>query len=168
MTEVKLRDLVGDKLEEDFLEFDMTEIHKVLSALENEDATDLAHAEMLQQKALRGADILSEFLSRLVKTVSYLESQVGRTKNKVALEYKAPEGRTTTEMKKWAGESSPEVEELLIKLAKAKGSKVMLDKKYDILIKSHHHYKEIASGIRKTIVGYSSGVATEKVPEGYE
>jgi len=28
--------------------------------------------------------------------------------------------------------------------------------------------KEIASGLRKTILGYSSGMATEKVPEGYE
>lgn len=168
MTEIKLRDLIGDKLEEDFMDFDMTEIHEVLSALEIEDATDLAHAEMLQQKALRGADILSEFLSRLVKTVAYLESQINRVKNKVALEYKAADGRTTTEMKKWAGESSEEVEELQIKLARAKGGKVMLDKKYDILIKSHHHYKEIASGLRKTILGYSSGMATEKVPEGYE
>lgn len=168
MTDIRLRDLVGDKLEEDFLDFDMTEIHEVLRALEVEDATDLAHAEMLQQKALRGADILSEFLSRLVKTVAYLESQIGKTKNKAALEYKAPEGRTTTEMKKWAGECSPEVEELQIKLAKAKGSKVMLDKKYDILIRSHHHYKDIANGLRKTILGYGTVQNKEKVPEGYE
>jgi len=168
MTEVKLRDLIGDKLEEDFLDFDMTEIHEVLSSLQTEDATDLSHAEMLQQKALRGADILSEFLSRLVKTVAYLESQVNRVKNKVALEYKAADGRTTTEMKKWAGESSEEVEELQIKLARAKGGKVMLDKKYDILIRSHHHYKDIANGLRKTILGYGPIQNKEKIPEGYE
>jgi hypothetical protein len=68
-------------------------------------------------------------------------------------------------MKKWAGESSLEVEEVQIKLAKAKASKIVLEKKYDILIRSHHHYKDIAQGLRRTVLGYNS---TTKIPEGYE
>lgn len=168
MENVKLGNLVGDQMEENFLEFDLTEIHDVLKTLEVEGITDLAHAEMLQQKALRGADILSEFLGRIVKTVSYLETKINRTKNRVALDYKAPEGRTTAEMKKWAGEASPEVEELQIQLSKAKASKVVLEKKYDILIRSHHHYKEIANGLRRSILGYTVSVPKEKIPEGYE
>jgi oligoribonuclease NrnB/cAMP/cGMP phosphodiesterase (DHH superfamily) len=167
MDKVSLKDFLGDQLEEDFLEFDLTNIQEVLEALAEESAHDLAHAEFLQQKALRGADILSEYLCKIVKTVSYLETKINSTKNKVSLEYMAPEGRTTSEMKKWAGESSPIVEELQIRLAKAKASKMVLEKKYDILIKSHHHFKDIASGIRKTILGYNSGT-TEKVPDGYE
>jgi len=141
----------------------------VLVKLQNTDAIDLSHAELLQQQALRGADIITEYLGKIVKTVGYLETKVNSTKNSVSLAYQATDGsRTTADMKKWAGESSPEVEVVQIKLAKAKGSKLVLERKYEILIKSHHHFKEIASGLRKTILGYSSGSSTEKVPEGYE
>ena len=101
----------------------------------------------------------------MVKTVGYLESKVNSVKNKAALNYQDPNGnKTTSDMKKWFSESSPEVEEVQIKLAKAKASKSVLDKKYDILIRSHHHYKDIAAGLRKTILGYS----VSKIPEGYE
>lgn len=165
--QVRLADFLGESLEEEFGDFDLTEIQSVLQHLQNVDAIDLAHAESLQQQALRGADILSEYLGKIVKTVGFLETKVNSTKNRVSLEYQAAEGRTTSEMKKWAGESSPEVEEIQIKLAKAKGSKAILEKKYDILIKSHHHYKEIATGLRRTILGYSQGVP-DKTPAGYE
>lgn len=166
--QVRLGDLLGLELEDKFLDFDLTEINIVLSRLQETDAIDLAHAELLQQQALRGADVLTEYLGKIVKTVGYLEAEVNSTKNKISLEYKDPDGsKTTADMKKWAAESSPEVKEVQIRLAQAKGSKVYLEKKYDILIKSHHHYKDIATGIRRSIVGYSSST-TEKVPEGYE
>lgn len=164
--QVRLGDLLGDELEEEFVNFDLTEIQQVLSKLQYTDAIDLAHAELLQQQALRGADILTEYLGKIVKTVGYLESKVNSTKNKVSLDYQAPDGsRTTADMRKWAGESSPEVEEVQIRLAKAKASKMVLEKKYDILIRSHHHYKDIAAGLRKTILGYG---APAKIPEGWE
>lgn len=167
--QVNLGDLLGDQLEEEFINFDMTEIQEVLEKLQETDAIDLAHAELLQQLSLRGADILIEYLGKIVKTVGYLEAKVNRTKNAVSLSYQAPDGsRTTAEMKKWAGESSPEVEDVQIKLAKAKGSKVVLERKYEILVKAHHHYKDIASGMRRTILGYSLGSPAEKPPEGYE
>lgn len=167
--QVRLGDFLGNELEEDFLSFDLTEIQQVLAKLQNTDAIDLAHAELLQQQSLRGADILAEYLGKIVKTIGYLESQVSSTKNKVSLEYQAPDGaRTTLDMKKWAGESSPEVEKVQIKLAVAKGSKLVLDRKYEILVKSHHHFKDISQGLRRTILGYSQGTTNEKVPEGYE
>lgn len=165
---ITLSKFVGDNLEEDFLEFDLTEIQMVLSKLDSGEPIDLVHAEMLQQQALRGADIISEYLGKIVKTVSYLDTKVNSTKNRVSLEYKDPDGgRTTSEMKKYAGESSIEVENLQIKLAKAKASKVVLEKKYDILIRSHHFYKDIAAGLRKTILGYNNS-PNEKTPEGWE
>ena len=165
--QVRLGDVLGSNHEEDFKNFDLTEIHEVLEQLRDIDAIDLAHAEMLQQQSLRGADILIGYLSRMVKTVGYLESKVNSTKNKVSLEYVAPDGaRTTVDMKKWAGESSPEVEAVQIKLAEAKAGKIVLERKYEILIKSHHHFKDIAAGLRKTILGYSSG--TSNAGEGYE
>jgi len=167
MERIILRDLVGDKLEEDFLEFDFTEIQLVLSKLKIEDPIDLSHAEMLQQQALRGADIVSEYLGKIVKTTGYLETKVNSTKNRISLEYQATDGsRTTSEMKKCAGESSPEVEKIQIELSKAKGSKVLLEKKYDILIRSHHHYKDIAGGLRKGMINCITNVS-EKCPEGY-
>lgn len=164
---VRLGDVLGSNLEEDFKNFDLTEIQAVLEQLREADAIDLAHAELLQQQSLRGADILADYLAKMVKTVAYLESKVNSTKNKMSLDYVSPDGaRTTVDMKKWAGESSPEVEAVQIKLAEAKGAKMALDRKYEILIKAHHHFKDIAGGLRKTILGYSSG--TGNAPgEGY-
>jgi hypothetical protein len=164
---VSLGDLIGSQLEEDFSNFDLTEIQLVLNKLKDNDPIDLAHAELLQQQSLRGADIVTEYLGKIVKTVGYLESKINTLKNKVSLEYKAPDGsRTTTDMKIWAGAASPEVELVSIALAKAKASKTVLEKKYDLLIKSHHHYKEIAAGLRRTILGYN--IPSEKISEGYE
>jgi hypothetical protein len=71
-------------------------------------------------------------------------------------------------MKKWAADVSPEVETVQIKLASAKGSKLVLDRKYEILVKSHHHFKDIAAGLRKTILGYSQSTTSEPIPNGYE
>ncbi len=165
--QVRLGDFLGSELEEDFASFDLTEIQQVLVKLQETEAVELAHAELLQQQALRGADILTEYLGKIVKTVGYLETKVNSTKNAVSLSYQAPDGaRTTVDMKKWAAEASPEVEKVQIQLAKAKGSKVVLERKYEILVKVHHHFKDIAAGLRKTILGYNP-VATEKVPEGY-
>jgi hypothetical protein len=165
---VRLGDFLGTQLEEDFTQFDITDVQEVLKNLADVAAIDLSHAEFLQQQALRGADLLTEYLGKIVKTIGYLEAKVNSTKNKVSLEYSAPEGRTTSEMKKWAGESSPEVEIVQIKLANAKGSKLVLERKYEILVKAHHHFKDIAQGLRKTILGYSSGAPASVVPAGYE
>lgn len=166
--QVKLGDFLGTELEENFIDFDLSEIQEVLERLQNINAIDLAHAELLQQQSLRGADIVSGYLGRIVKTVGYLETKVNSVKNKAALNYQEPSGnRTTSDMKKWYSESAPEVEEVQIKLAKAKASKMVLEKKYDILIKSHHHYKDIATGLRKTILGYGP-TNVEKVPSGWE
>jgi len=168
--QVRLGDLLGTENEVDYRNFDLSEIQQVLDNLKDIDAIDLAHAEALQQQALRGADVLAVYLGQMVKTVGYLEAKVQSTKNKVSLEYQAPDGaRTTLDMKKWAGESSPEVETVQIKLAEAKGSKLFLERKYEILIKAHHHFKDIAQGLRRTILGYSQSTTTsDKVPEGYE
>ena len=166
--QVRLGDLLGSNPEEDFRNFDLTEVQQVLAQLQGTDAIDLAHAELLQQQALRGADILAEYMAKMVKTVSHLEAKVNSTKNKVSLEYLAPDGsRTTTDMRKWAAECSPEVSTAIEKLAEAKGGKVALERKFDIIIKAHHHYKDIAAGLRRTILGYSS-TTTEPTPAGYE
>lgn len=163
---VKLGDVLGREWESDFSDFDLTEIKAVEASLRNMDAIDLAHAEVMQQQALRGADILIEYLAKIVKTVSFLEAKVASTKNKVSLEYQAPDGaKTTLDMKKWAAEVSPVVEEIQTKLAGAKGAKVYLEKKYDILIRAHHSYKDVAAGLRRTVLGYNN---QSKVPEGYE
>lgn len=169
MNQILLGDIIGENLEEDFKNFDLTEIQGVLENLQNTDAIDLSHAELLQQQALRGADILVGFLSKMVKTVGFLEAKVNSVKNAASLSYQAPDGaKTTTDMKIWAGAASPEVERVAINLAKAKASKLVLEKKYDILIRSHHHYKDIAAGLRRSVLGYSTGTAVEKIPEGYE
>ncbi len=153
---MNLGSLLGSDLEEDFSSFNLSEVQSVLSQLQNTDPFDISHAEMLQQQALRGADILSEFIGKIVKTTSVLEARANKLKNKTSLEYVSPTGtKTSLELKKWAGESSPEVEEIYIRLAQAKGAKSLLEKKYEVLIKLHHHFKDIAAGLRKTILGHS-------------
>ena len=167
--QVRLGDLLGSNPVEDFRNFDLTEVQQVLDQLRTTDAVDLAHAEYLQQQSLRGADILAEYMAKMVKTVAHLEAKVNSVKNKVSLDYVAPDGaRTTVDMKKWAAECSPEVTEALERLAEAKGGKVALERKFDIIVKAHHHYKDIAAGLRRTILGYSSGTSTEPTPAGYE
>lgn len=165
--QVKLGDLIGINSEEDFRNFDLTEVQQVLEQLRETEVIDLVHAEHLQQQSLRGADILVEYMAKMIKTVTYLEAKVNSVKNKVSLEYLAPDGaRTTTDMRKWAAECSSDVSTVLERLAEAKGGKVALEKKFDILIRSHHHYKDIANGLRRTILGYP--LSNNKVPEGYE
>ena len=167
MSQVRLGDFLGSEWEENFENFNLTEIQDLLNQLQNIDAIDLVHAELLQQKALRAADIITEYLGKIVKTVGYLEAKVNRTKNMAALNYKDPNGnKTTSDMKKWYSEQAPEVEQVQMSLAKAKASKLFLEKKYDILIRSHHYYKDIANGLRRTILGYSN--FSDKIPAGYE
>jgi len=144
--------VLGDSFVENFADFDITEVRKVLDTLREEQVLDIAHAEMLQQKSLYAAELLIEYIAKLVKTVGYLEIRVNSVKNKTALEYKAVEGRTTADMKKQAGESSPEVEALSLDLQRAKGSKLLLERYYEILIKSHHHFKDLASAQKRGIV----------------
>lgn len=165
--QVRLGDLLGNEMEENFSDFDMTEVRQVLENLRETDAIDLAHVELLQQQSLRCADLLALYLGKMTKTVGYLESRVNSTKNKVSLEYQSPEGRTTLDMKKWAADVSPEVEDVQKRLAAAKGSKVLLDRYYEITVKAHHHFKDIAQGLRRTVLGYNSGT-TNETPTGYE
>jgi hypothetical protein len=164
--QVRLGDVIGSETD-NFKDFDLTEVQQVLNNLRETEAIDLAHAEFLQQQALRGADILSEYLGKMVKIIGFLETEVNKVKNKVSLEYQAPEGsRTTTDMKIWAAGASLEVEKISINLAEAKASKMVLEKKFDIIIRQHHHYKDISQGLRRTILGYGK-VSDEKVPEGW-
>jgi flagellar hook-length control protein FliK len=165
MSKITVESVLGSDLEVAFMQFDITEVQKVLAKLATTDVIDIHHAEMLQLRSLYGADILSEFLGKIVKTVSYLETKLSVAKNKTSLEYKSDEGKTTADMKKYAAECNPVVEELQIKLAQAKGTKALLEKKYDLLIKSHHYYKEIASGLRQTILGR---VNPKAVPDGWD
>lgn len=153
---ITLGQILGNEFADNFEDFDLTEAIKVLSGLASDSAIDIAHAEMLQQKTLYAADLLVEYIAKLVKTVSFLETKLNSTKNKVSLEYKSADGKATADMKKQAGESSPEVEKLGILLGRAKGSKTYLEKKYELLIKSHHLYKDIGIGMRKGIVATSS------------
>lgn len=162
-----LETIIGKNIEDKFLDFDLTEIQEVLANLQNIEPIDLIHAEQLQQKCLRAADIISEYLGKLVKTVSHLESKVNRTKNKAALNYTNTSGeKLTMAMRQLAGECADEVEALEDSLAMAKGSKVLLDKKYDLILKSHYLYKEIAAGYKKSIVGNFQSSNFEKA-EGW-
>ncbi len=149
---VTIEDIIGKENEDKFLKFDLTEVQNLVSNLQSLGVDDINHAMHLQQEALRCADILAEYLGKIVKTISYLEAKLSSKKNSVALNYDPPTGtRPSIELRKMAGESDSEVEELQVKLAKAKGAKSVLDRKFDIVVKSHHHYKDIAMGLRKTI-----------------
>ena len=163
---VLLSDFLGFLDEENFLDFDLTEIQDVLNSLAETDAIDLPHAEHLQQLSLRGAEVITTYLGKIVKTIGHLETFMNKERNLAALSYKDPDGsRTTAEMKKCFSESCPAVIELGLKLAKAKASKIVLDKKYENLIRTHYHYKQIAEGLRKSMVSQGN---SEAIALGYE
>jgi hypothetical protein len=157
-----LGDILGNQMEEAFSSFDLTEIQAVLSTLQSTSAIDIAHAEKLQQQTLWACDILSEMIGKIIKTVSYLEGRLNTAKNKAALEYAPTTGKATADLRRQAGESDPIVSDLGDRLARAKGAKELLTRKYDIIIKSHHFYKDLTAGMKKGIVAYSAPVT------GYE
>lgn len=150
----KINDIIGHNLEENLQDFDVTEIQAILSNLKDDQPMDIAHAEKLCQETLRCADILSEMLAKTIKTTSHLENKLNVARNKAMVNFTS-ESKVTADIRKAAAEMDPLVEELSDKLAVAKGVKLALDKKYEILIKSHHHWKDIAGGLRKTILGYT-------------
>jgi hypothetical protein len=151
--QITVADIIGTSDEDQFMEFNLTEVQALVSNLQSLGVDDVTQAENLQQQALRCADILAEYIGKLIKTVAFLEAKANSKKNSVALRYEVSGGvKTSIELKKMAGEADPEVEDLQLKIAKAKGAKAVIEKKYDIVIKAHHHYKDMAAGMRKTIV----------------
>ena len=154
---IRVKDLVGNNLDDAVFEFNLTEVQEVVSKLQSEDVPTLPQAERLCQEALRGADVLSEHLAKVHKIMNYLEAKGASVRNNIALNYVPATGiKPSKELRKMAGEASQEVLDIEIELAKVKGAKTLLEKKYDIIIKAHHHYKDIAAGLRKTIMGYNS------------
>lgn len=148
-TRITLGSIIGSKPVEEFENFNMTEVQYVLSKLSFDQVIDEGSALLLAQQSLNAADILIEFIAKLTKSVSILDSKVTNLKNKVALAYKTADGRTTAEMKKQAGESDPGVLSLQEQLAKAKGAKAAVEYKYEVVVKAHHHFKDLAGGHRK-------------------
>lgn len=150
---ITLGQLLGSNDIESFEDFDLTEVQRVLKSLSIEDAIDLAHCEFLQQRALYGAEILIDMSARMVKTVGFIEAKINTAKNKCALEYKSPDdSRVTADMRRNAAECDPEVEKLSLLLAKSKGAKLAIEKKLDLLLKSHYHFKEVAANQKTGII----------------
>lgn len=165
MSKVTLGELIGNQNIEPFEDFDLTEVQKVLKSLQNNEAFDIAQAEFFQHRSLYAAEILIDMIAKLIKTSGFIESRINTVKNKAALEYKCDDDkiRVTAEMRKQAGESNPEVAELGLTLAKTKGAKSALEKKYDVLIKMHYYFKDLAQGQKQSIItGTSRSVPTEK------
>jgi hypothetical protein len=146
--------LLGNDLDEAVLDFDLSEVQEVVSLLQSEDTPTIVEAERMQQKALRAADVLSEMLGKVHKTIHYLDAKCSSVKNRESLNYSPPDGvRVSIELRKMAGESSDELIALETSLSRAKGAKALLEKKYEIIIKSHHYYKDIANGLKLTVQG---------------
>ena len=149
---ITVADVIGREDYDKFLDFDLTEVQNLVSNLQSTGCDNAAIAMNLQQQALRCADILSEYLGKIVKTMSYLDAKIVTKKNSIALHYSNPNSpKPSIELRKMAAEADEDVEELTLQLAKAKGTKSVLEKKYDIVVKAHHHYKDIATGLRRTI-----------------
>lgn len=149
---ITLRDFIGHNQEEAFEDFDLTEIQELLKTLANTTPIDIAHAEMLAQQALRFADELIQMIVRLNKTAAYLKIKFNKAKNLAMLNYKSPDNsKITADMRKAAAEVDEEVTKLEFKLIDVEASQKALEDKYDILIKKHHHQKDIAKGLRQTV-----------------
>jgi hypothetical protein len=155
---VTVNDYIDGDLDGAILNFSLVEVQEVINALQSEDTPTIVEAEKLQLMALRGADILSEIIGKLHKTIHYLDAKTASVKNKASLNFVPPAGvRDSIELRKIAGTASDELLDVEISLSKAKGAKALLEKKYEIIIKSHHYYKDVANGLKLTIQGRYSG-----------
>jgi hypothetical protein len=152
-SKITLGQILGSSFNERFMDFDMGPTQRVLGQLEQEAVHDLAHAELQQQRALRCSNNIGEFLGIIVKNIAYLESKIQSTRNKFALTHipKDEDGKpmkVTVDVRNMLLKSCPEADPLEETLARLKGAKEMLAKKYDSLTKAHYHYKEIADFMR--------------------
>ena len=144
-----VRDIVGDcDLEEEFDTISLDEVNVVLDELNSCSIHDVAHAEYLQQKALACANYLANHLSRIVKIASFLESQISTQRNKTAAYYTRDDVKVTNDLRIFAAKACPEAAMLENKLSRVKGIKLLLEKKYDLLLKCHYYFKEIASSFK--------------------
>lgn len=169
MSKITLGNIIGSKDIEDFEDFELTEVQAVLKALGSDQPFDLGQSEFLQQRSLYASELLIDMIAKLVKTSVFLESKINSVKNKIALEYKTTDGtRLTADLRRQAGECAPEVEALTFKLAKAKGAKIALEKKYDVLSKMHYHLKELAATQKQSIIGGGSKVNISFSPDKEE
>jgi hypothetical protein len=150
METTTINDIIGTcSLEEEFLHFDVSDVQFILDELNQTNIIDVAHAQYLQQKSLFAANRLCEHLSRLVKITTYLESNISKIRNKAALDYRPDNNaKVTSDLRVYASKSCSEADALESLLAKAKGAKVLLEKKYDLLLKSHYYFKEISSAFK--------------------
>jgi hypothetical protein len=152
-----IRDIIGDNVEEDFLNFDVSFIQETLNEVSNSATPDLAHAEYLCHKCIVAANQLAEYLGRLVKYSSFLENKISSIRNKYALDYKPVDGgKTTADMRNLALKSCADADIYEETLAKLKGTRTSMEKKFDILIKDHHLYKDIASRLNRIIPSENS------------
>jgi hypothetical protein len=160
---MKIRDVIGESVDEAFLDYDYTRIQETLNEISNNDTPDIAHAQYLQHKCLVAADILAEYSGKIIKHLSYLENKLTSIRNKYALEYRDPiTNKATGEMRAFAVKSCPDADEYEENLARAKGVKALLDKKFDILIKAHHLYKDVANQLIRTIPGENNVPNTDE------
>jgi hypothetical protein len=151
---IRVKDFFKDnEPDEIFLDFDLTEIQELVKQLQNETVHDVAAADNLQRQALVCADLLAEYIAKLIKIISHLDVKESRIRNKVSLEFnKGEDGKAASmALRKLAGDASEEAEEVGYIIAKAKGTKALLEKKYDVIIKAHHFYKEISQSFRKNM-----------------
>lgn len=149
-----LGNILGQDLVENFSSWDLSEIEEVIAILSVGDAYNLSLAEHLQRQTLHGANILATYLAKMAKCISYLESHLMLLKSQVALQISGE--KITTAQRAEAVENDSKVQESLQTLLKTKGIKSLLEKKLEILLRANFHYKEVAQGLRRTVLGHHS------------
>ncbi len=162
---MKIRDIIGDKMEEDFLEFDYTYIQETLNEVSNSATPNLAMAEYLQFKCLSAADVLIEYSGKLIKYSTYLDNKITSMRNRHAMEFYAANPKAAADIRAMSLKSCPDADELENTSAQLKGTRAIIEKKFDLLIKAHHHYKEVASRLNRMIPSENGRPGSEK---GYE
>ena len=155
---VNAKDLLNTEI--DLENFDLTEVQEIISEMREMEVIDLAHADLKQQMCLFLADKLNDHCAVLTKQISKLESNLSVEKNKASLDYKAEEGKTTTDMKVWAGNCAPKVIEIQNSLASLKGVLFLLSKKSDLVLKSFYYFKALSDSYRRTTaLGFNPVIA---------
>lgn len=127
---------------------DVTEIRELTDAIPPDGNVDMAIAEVLATRFLRGADRCSEILAQLTWWEAKKDDEKRRALAKAALVTAAEKGLKTATEKRTYAEGDSEYLKACEAANRAKAMKQWFKNKHESLVSAHYLMKEIAKGGR--------------------
>jgi hypothetical protein len=127
---------------------DISEIKELTDAIPKDGNVDVAIAESLATKFLRGADRCAEILAQLTWWEAKMEDEKRHAIAKASLVTAAQKGLKTATDRRTYADADPECLKACEASNKAKAMKQWFKNKHDSLVSAHYLMKDIAKGGR--------------------